>query len=145
MKVFWHPSVLAFERSLIELSAFLPCGVRAHAAARWSITPVPSSSVYMTPAETGISLPLARSVPSMTASLCARILLPTCAVPLAVLGASAAPVIASTAIATSSAKQGSVRRPLKKCLSNSPPLAEDAVLEGARRGSDIAKQPERRD
>ncbi len=59
----------------------------------------------MTPDETGISLPRAFSVPSSTPSLCARILLPTCARLVALLGLKAAPAITNRARAAISAKR----------------------------------------
>src|SRR5215218_3472789 len=76
-------------------------------AARWARMPARSYSAYMTPEDTGISLPRAGSWPSSTASLCARILFCTGPRLSAPLGAktAAAPARVSAANAATGTKR----------------------------------------
>ncbi len=106
---FWQPSVLLLETPDV-LRAAWPGAVWAHFAALWSRIPVPSSSAYMTPEETGISLALAGSRPSSTASLCARILLLTGELLLALWGDTAAPTTTNKTSAATGTTQISAFR-----------------------------------
>src|SRR5215203_6240269 len=89
----------------------------------------------MIPAETGISLPRAFSVPSSTASLCARILLPTGELLLALSEKSAEPAIASAPRSASGSRRKAAffivlpfladpRRPWLRGIYERPPIRD---------------------